>query len=139
VAPYWAPSLIKITQIGAHIFYRWGGPQGAPQAFSGRYAGGEARIATDVLGDIGPQIALQQALKNGVERTVTLSYAGQVRTYKVADPDAAKGVRTRVEGVIYPSRRRPTPEEVARINAILPPIKETQTPTEPAAGSDPKP
>lgn len=41
VAPYWSPSLTKIGQIGAHIFYRWAGVAGLPDAFKGRYAGGE--------------------------------------------------------------------------------------------------
>jgi spore germination cell wall hydrolase CwlJ-like protein len=139
VAPYWAPSLVKISQIGAHIFYRWGGPVGAPQAFTGRYAGGEARIDTAVLGDVGPQIALQQALKTGAERTVTLSYAGEVSTYKVADPSAPGGAKTRVAGVIYPSRRAPTPDEVAKINAALPPLAEDHAADAQAVVSDPKP
>lgn len=39
VAPRWAPLLAKVTQIGAHIFYRWPGAWGQPQAFVGRYAG----------------------------------------------------------------------------------------------------
>jgi spore germination cell wall hydrolase CwlJ-like protein len=39
VAPRWAPLLAKITQIGAHIFYRWPGAWGQPQAFVGRYIG----------------------------------------------------------------------------------------------------
>lgn len=42
VSPYWAPKLVKISQIGAHIFYRWPGKWGAPGAFSGRYSGLEA-------------------------------------------------------------------------------------------------
>ena len=42
VAPYWAPKLAKITQIGAHIFYRWPGAWGTKRAFTARYAGGEA-------------------------------------------------------------------------------------------------
>ena len=41
VAPYWAPKLTKLTQIGAHIFYRWPGVWGSKGAFSGQYAGGE--------------------------------------------------------------------------------------------------
>jgi hypothetical protein len=65
---------------------------------------------------------LEQALAAGKERTVTLSYAGEVHTYKVADPTAHGGERTRVAGVIYPARRTPTPEEIARINAALPPV-----------------
>ena len=47
VAPYWAPRLAKIVQIGAHIFYRWPGGWGQPSAFSGRYAGGENIPAFD--------------------------------------------------------------------------------------------
>lgn len=39
VAPAWAPMLAKITQVGAHIFYRWPGAWGQPGAFNGRYIG----------------------------------------------------------------------------------------------------
>jgi hypothetical protein len=139
VLPYWRASLVKIVQIGAHIFYRWSGPSGAPGAFTGRYAGGEDRISTAVLSDIGPQITLQAALKTGQERTVTLSYAGEVHTYKVADPAAYGGARTRVAGVIYPARRQPTPEEVAHINAALPPVTGDPVAASATGGADSKP
>ena len=39
VAPRWAPLLSKVAQIGTHIFYRWPGGWGQPQAFLGRYIG----------------------------------------------------------------------------------------------------
>jgi spore germination cell wall hydrolase CwlJ-like protein len=39
VVPYWQSSLIKVTQIGAHIFYRWPGPLGMPVSFRGQYEG----------------------------------------------------------------------------------------------------
>jgi hypothetical protein len=39
VAPYWAPRLAKIVQIGAHIFYHWPGAWGSTAAFTGRYIG----------------------------------------------------------------------------------------------------
>lgn len=39
VAPAWAPMLTKITQLGAHIFYRWPGAWGQPAAFTGHYIG----------------------------------------------------------------------------------------------------
>lgn len=39
VAPRWAPLLAKVAQIGQHIFYRWPGSWGQPQAFVGRYIG----------------------------------------------------------------------------------------------------
>ena len=42
VAPYWAPRLTKLAQIGAHIFYRWPGAAGRTAAFTSRYAGLEA-------------------------------------------------------------------------------------------------
>ncbi len=48
VAPYWSPSLIKLTQIGQHIFYRWTGAFGQPPAFGGQYAGNEPGAATEV-------------------------------------------------------------------------------------------
>ena len=38
VVPYWAASLRKQVQIGAHIFYRLPGVLGGPDAFSQRYA-----------------------------------------------------------------------------------------------------
>jgi uncharacterized membrane protein YgcG len=42
VAPRWAPSLRKLVQIGAHIFYTWKGRGGEPAAFRTRYAAKEA-------------------------------------------------------------------------------------------------
>ncbi|QUD86478.1 cell wall hydrolase [Phenylobacterium montanum] len=41
VVPYWRPTLVKETQIGAHIFYRWPGGMGLPADFGGKYAGFE--------------------------------------------------------------------------------------------------
>ena len=37
VVPYWASSLTKNAVVGAHIFYRWAGGWGRPNAFSMRY------------------------------------------------------------------------------------------------------
>jgi spore germination cell wall hydrolase CwlJ-like protein len=42
VAPYWAPTLNKTTEIGAHIFYRWSGGWGLPGAFTQSYSAHEA-------------------------------------------------------------------------------------------------
>jgi spore germination cell wall hydrolase CwlJ-like protein len=41
VVPYWQPTLVKLTRVGAHIFYRWPGGLGLPGAFQGQYAGAE--------------------------------------------------------------------------------------------------
>lgn len=123
VAPYWAPSLVKMTQVGAHIFYRWTGAWGEPPAFVGRYAGGEANLTPQLLASKGVP----------VERQVTLAVAGEVRTYTVVDPTAAGGQRTRVRGVILPSRRAPTPEEIKRINENLANVEKTFEAPAPAA------
>ena len=41
VVPYWAPTLAKSVQLGAHIFYRWAGGAGRPKGFTQRYSGRE--------------------------------------------------------------------------------------------------
>ncbi len=41
VVPGWRSELVKIAQIGTHIFYRWPGRMGTPPAFGMRYRGGE--------------------------------------------------------------------------------------------------
>jgi len=45
VAPYWAERLVKMRQIGTHIFYRWTGGWGLPAAFTGAHAGAEPEVA----------------------------------------------------------------------------------------------
>jgi len=45
VVPYWASSLVKSANVGMHIFYRWRGGWGRPNAFGSRYAGVEPAIA----------------------------------------------------------------------------------------------
>jgi hypothetical protein len=121
VAPYWAPTLVKLTQIGAHIFYRWTGPSGQPSAFSGRYAGSEARLSPAVLGGVDPrtQGGLETQPPLLAPRTVTLALAGETRTYTVAEADVAGGLASPTPGQLSPARRRPTPEEIRRINAAL--------------------
>ena len=59
VVPYWQPSVTKLTQIGAHIFYRWSGGMGSPEAFHGQYAGFETR--PDALASLDPQIVAAPA------------------------------------------------------------------------------
>ncbi|WP_205854143.1 cell wall hydrolase [Phenylobacterium kunshanense] len=123
VAPYWAPTLVKMAQVGQHIFYRWTGPWGEPPAFTGRYAGGEAYLSPAILGGIDgrTQGGLFSPETQGVpgERKITLAVAGEVRTYTVSDPTAPGGDRTRVRGTLLSTRRPPTPDEVRRINQSL--------------------
>ena len=128
VAPYWAPTLVKLAQIGAHIFYRWTGPQGELSAFNGRYAGGEANLTAAILQsddvrapNLPPGTAVAAA---PAPRVVQLTAQdGQTRSYVVSDTPMALGggsvVGTAGMGVLTPTRRRPTREEVAAINAAL--------------------
>ena len=46
VVPYWATSLDKDAQIGAHIFYRWPHAWGMPAAFGRAYRGAEPDSAS---------------------------------------------------------------------------------------------
>jgi hypothetical protein len=70
VSPYWAPKLQKITQMGAHIFYRWPGNWGRRVAFSGVYRGGEyipplaslANMNADVAIDADAELAFAEPL-----------------------------------------------------------------------------
>jgi spore germination cell wall hydrolase CwlJ-like protein len=54
VVPYWQSTVIKVAQVGAHIFYRWAGPLGMPGAFRGQYAGSEvpSPLVTGFDGDV---------------------------------------------------------------------------------------
>lgn len=49
VVPYWRSTLVKLSTIGTHIFYRWQGALGGKAAFARGYHGGET---------VYPQLAL---------------------------------------------------------------------------------
>ena len=55
VDPWWRPTVVRIRQIGGHIFYRWPGVAGSSEAFNGRYAGGETKLAEAVLNGTAPR------------------------------------------------------------------------------------
>ena len=132
VFPRWGPTLIKIRQIGAHIFYRFPGPAGRPASFLRPYAGGELRVSL-----AGPSAAaILAARAAGV-----LGAPGQpsVETYSFIDPTAPGGVRTRVAGQVIFGRRVPTREEIAGINAVLASMSPPTTPTPTPASAPPPP
>ncbi len=132
VAPYWAPTLVKMKQVGLHIFYRWTGPWGEPPAFTGRYAGGEAHISPAILGGLDARTnGLLDPETQGIGggRQVTLAVAGEVRTYNVADASTVSGERTRVLGTLYAPRRKPTAEEIQEINKSLAAMEAAATET----------
>ncbi|MFT4255167.1 MAG: cell wall hydrolase, partial [Caulobacter sp.] len=137
VAPYWAPTLVKLKQVGTHIFYRWTGPSGALAAFRGRYAGGESRISAATLMGADPrtleaappQLLAQEAMSQSLAQTLGgPAPAGALKDARiVVIPDVAApgGERLKVEGSVA-GRRIATPEEIARINKALEAMPEVQ-------------
>lgn len=137
VAPYWAPTLVKMVQVGQHIFYRWTGPYGEPSAFTGRYAGNEAYLTSTILGgvDARTQGGFLSADNLPAERRITLAVAGEVRTYNVVDPTVGHGASARQGPTLLSIRRQPTSDEIKRINQSLEAMERTmdgQGPATPA-------
>ena len=144
VVPYWAVTLMKLRQIGAHIFYRMTGPVGGLAAFDGRYEGNETALSADILtgGDArtpdAPSIKPADAPlpEAALPKTVTLTIGGETKTYLVGAPGSltpppvvgpvAPGqpqlnipASVPFAGTLNPTRRRPTPAEIADINEKL--------------------
>lgn len=57
VSPYWAPSLVKIATIGAHIFYRMPGAPDFPAVANIDFGRGEPVIATTAASGASPPAA----------------------------------------------------------------------------------
>ena len=119
VQPYWSPTLVKITQIGQHIFYRWTGPWGQPSAFTGRYAGHEAHLSAAVLTEGDSRVARPGAAPEG------RGVIDHVRSFTIADNSAPGGVRTRVSGVFAvtpsPAQAPSATQAAAPAVAVIPP------------------
>jgi hypothetical protein len=155
VFPYWAVTLVKLRQIGAHIFYRMTGPAGSPDGFGGRYAGGESVLDPSILqgGDartpdapsaVIPDPASAAPLPIEPAKTVTLTIGGVTRTYTVGavgavgapptpapTPDGAEvspapGSAPAPVNVLTQTRPVPTADEVRRVNEVLKKFEEEQ-------------
>jgi spore germination cell wall hydrolase CwlJ-like protein len=89
VVPYWQPTVTKLTQIGAHIFYRWSGGMGSPEAFRGQYAGFES--PPQVVSGLDQQIVATPA--PAVFTVASAAQAGQpvVALVRADQPAAAPG------------------------------------------------
>jgi len=112
VHPWWAPTLNKLTRIGAHIFYRWKGVYGEPAAFRQAYAGREplidearfSRPRIQIVPASEAELALDEAAAKGESLMRTVEIDG----------------RTRVVGVAsLGGRRQATATEIAAINQRL--------------------
>jgi spore germination cell wall hydrolase CwlJ-like protein len=115
VFPRWGPQMVKIVQLGAHIFYRFPGPAGSPAMLDGRYAGHELEVAMT-----GPPPGADAALA----ALAAASPPGLLTAQSAGRPaSAAAPMQIAAPGQIIGGRRIPTPEEIARINAQLPPVE----------------
>jgi len=141
VYPYWAPTLVKLRTIGAHVFYRRTGPSGEQAAFRGRYSADET-VSADILMGADPR-----TLEAAPPGSLAAVAAGRSDLVPMATGEPAKIVSP--EGVveILPpmtgdpaaamrgGRRLPTPEEIEKINKALgaleaPPVDATVKPPE---------
>jgi spore germination cell wall hydrolase CwlJ-like protein len=127
VYPSWGPLLVKLNQIGAHIFYRFPGPWGRVEAMSGRYLGNELKVSLEVHNPADTPLIQEGLAPPGFE---SFSIAQ-------AATDAPTDANGRVRGVIA-GRRTPSPDEIKRINALLSAMPEAQA-APPAAVAPPTP
>ena len=83
VSPYWRSKVVKLTRIGAHIFYRWPGVRGSPDAFHRRYLGAELEPAEISRLDPDPSSGLGSVRHNEPLVEATLASA---RLRSAVDP-----------------------------------------------------
>lgn len=111
VHPWWAPTVAKVTQIGAHIFYRWKGVYGETAAFRKTYNGREPAI--DEARFSRPRMTIAAgAATGGADPDAPLKDA-PLKTVEIDGQQRVVGV------VSLGGRRLPTRDEVAAINARL--------------------
>jgi len=115
VFPRWGAQMVKIVQLGAHIFYRFPGPAGSPRMLDGRYAGHELEVSM-----AGPPPGADQT---ALDALAAASQPGLPTAQSAALPaSAAAPMQIPRPGQVIGGRRIPTREEIARINAQLPPF-----------------
>ncbi len=102
VLPRWSPTLVKITQIGAHIFYRFPGPAGEAATFDRAYGGGEMKVSM-----AGPSPEAIAAARAGGAAAPSAPPDAETEAARPPAPEVRFG------------RRAPTSDEIARINAAL--------------------
>ena len=111
VFPRWEPQMVKIGQIGAHIFIRYPGPIGQVQALTSRYLGRE--LAVSMAGPSPEAIFAARAAAAAADAPVEAVVAQE------QGPTSPTDLRPRVAGQIVFGRRIPSKDEIARINAQI--------------------
>lgn len=129
VFPRWGPQMVKIGQIGAHIFYRFPGPIGQVEALSSHYLGGELRVSM-----AGPS---PEAILAAKDAAGAADLPVQAVVAENQPPASPTDLRPREPGQLVYGRRVPTRDEIAKINAqiadltdkVPPPIDKTAAPS----------
>lgn len=121
VSPYWAPKLHKITQSGAHIFYRWPGNWGKRVAFNGVYRGGELIPAVSSLANMNANAGIDAdgilqlssaapVTRDASERRADNDVGGRIDTTKTWRLTMPMGPETRANTNASPSSQLTAPE-----------------------------
>ena len=119
VMPYWRPSLTKVGQIGAHIFYRWPGNAGMPRAFTSRYTpSGELRLSDLVLAGRAGRPTARPTPGDSLQGLPGLPEGAPLTVETIVVADANGDQTTRIRSIIG-GRRTPTAEDIRRINQVL--------------------
>lgn len=96
ILPYWANSLTRLAVVGAHVFYRWRGNDGAPSAFTQRYAGVEPA----------PELAAQRYEPVPTALAANFEMDSGVRRWRAATPE----VRIHRGSSAIPAAAAPEPQ-----------------------------
>ena len=106
VVPYWQPTVLKIAEIGAHIFYRWDGDFGRPAAFNGQYAGAEplTRVPPgfDMASLIPPPVRPVEAMSAAVDASATAPPVVAVQAVTPADAPKALALNSEIAVKLAP-------------------------------------
>ena len=95
----WTPTLIKVGQIGGHLFFRPTGTEGQPSAFNAAYLGGEERASKTYL--IGKAVAAPVQLPVDGLMQASFGSAGQL----VIPKSALRGGKVMVAAAGSPDGR----------------------------------
>lgn len=114
IRPWWAPSMRHAVTVGSHIFYRWPGRWGDPNAFSQSYAGAEGGMVAPSDG-VAAAARSETVMGVTVHRGVSAEVAPGPRmpVARLVRDDGANGVRVH-RGAAVPVETAEAPVAVHR-------------------------
>ncbi len=95
VYPWWSPKLVKLARVDTHLFFRWPGYWGSPQAAKMAYRGGEPDMTGGVTATPTPTLALSpqaieatKLLPSGSKAQVAMRDPSGRASFLLLDPGA---------------------------------------------------